>query len=83
MELVKKITILFPPHLYEHLVRVAARRGVSLGRLVREACELAYGLSSPEERLEAARELATLALPVDEPRVMKRQVQPEAERLLP
>lgn len=83
MELVKKTTILFPPDLYQHLVRVAQQRGLSVGRLVRDACESAYGIYSPEERVKAARELASMALPVDDPAAMKRESQPRAEELLP
>ena len=64
MELTKKTTILFSPALHEHLVKVALREGVSLGELVREACEARYGRRSPEERREAAAQIRALSLPV-------------------
>ncbi len=76
MGLVKKTTILFPPKLHRHLAQLAGRRGLSLGQLVREACEGKYGPTPVEERLAAARELAGLSLPVASPRVMKRQSVP-------
>ena len=71
MELSKKTTILFSPALHEHLAHLARRRGVSLGHLVREACEIQYGGVSPEDRMEAASELAALCLPVAAVEVMK------------
>jgi hypothetical protein len=83
MELTTKTTILFPPDLYQHLVREAKRRGVSLGQLVRSACEAQYGRVSREDRVEAARQLAALALPVDGVKKMKKESVPEADSLLP
>lgn len=76
MELSKKTTILFPPALHARLVRLAAWRGVSMGDLVRNACEQQYGQTSREERLRAVRDLGGLALPVDEPEVMAAQSVP-------
>lgn len=83
MELSKKTTILFPPDLHDQLVRLADRRGTSLGQLVREACEAQYGLVPPEERLEAVEELRHLSLPVASPDVMERESVPSADDLLP
>lgn len=54
-----------------------------LGELVRTACERQYGLGGSEERRQAARELATLALPVDTPARMKRESVPDPEALVP
>lgn len=67
MELSKKTTILFPRDLHDRLVRLAEARGVSLGALVREACEEYYGLSSHGDRL------AALELPVGTPEEMERE----------
>lgn len=83
MELEKKTTILFPAKLHLHLTRVAKKKGVSLGHLVRLACEDRYGKNGLEDRLKAVAELRALALPVDTPRAMKKQSVPAAEDLLP
>jgi predicted DNA-binding protein len=71
MELTKKTTILFPPRLHERLSALARQEGVSLGELVRRACEEQYGLYSVEARVEAVRDLGALYLPVSDPRRMK------------
>jgi len=83
MELSKKTTILFPPDLHAQLSRLAARSGVSLGELVREACEQQYGLTPRQERLELVKKLAALSLPVGSCREMKEESVPEPEELLP
>jgi hypothetical protein len=83
MELSKKTTILFSPELHRRLTRLAARRGVSLGELVREACEVRYGVLGSASRLEAVQVLATLDLPVGTPDEMKRESQPDPDALLP
>lgn len=62
MELEKKTTILFPPHLHAHLVRLARQRGVSLGLLVRQACESAYGPVAVEERIQAVERVTAMEL---------------------
>ncbi len=82
MELSKKRTILFPPDLHERLLRLAQQRETSLGSLVRRAVEKQYGLVSPEDRLEAVRELGELALPVGTPGEMKRESVPDPRDLL-
>jgi len=76
MTLVKKATILFPPDLHAHLVEVARQRGVSLGELVRSACEAQSGVASKEERLQAVERLRRLSLPVGTVKLMKRQSVP-------
>ena len=81
MELTKKTTILFSPELYEHLAAVARRRGVSLGELVRSACEVQYGFVDPQTRLEAVEELAALRLPVGSPAKLKAQSVPAPKKL--
>jgi hypothetical protein len=81
MELSKKTTILFPPPLHEHLVRVAAREGVSLGELVRKACEDAYGPVGGADRLEAAARIRALSLPVTSVAGMKAESVAAPKRL--
>lgn len=83
MDLTKKTTILFPPELHDRLARLAARNGMSLGELVRRACEKEYGLLSREERVQAVRHLAALGLPVADAQEMKRQSVPRARGLTP
>jgi hypothetical protein len=83
MELSKKTTILFSPEQHRRLSRLAARRGVSLGELVREACEARYGVGGGAARIDAVGALAALDLPVGEPAQMKRESQPDPADLLP
>lgn len=82
MELSKKTTILFPPDLHDRLERLARERGTSMGQLVRQACRESYGLVSPSERLEAARRLSELMLPVADPAEMKRESTVEPQDLM-
>lgn len=82
-KLTKKTTILLTPDLHERLTRLAERRDTSLGELVRTACERQYGFGGSEERQRAARELASLNLPVDTPARMKRESVPDPEPLVP
>jgi hypothetical protein len=81
MELTKKTTILFPPELHSHLAQVAQRQGVSLGQLVRSACERAYGRVSTEDRLKALAELVAMDLPVGTPAEMEAESIPAPEDL--
>ncbi len=83
MELTKKTTILFPPDLHSFLTSLAKRRGSSLGELVRSACENQYGFADPVRRLEAVSKLATLNLPIGNPRELKEQSVPSADELMP
>lgn len=83
MELTKKTTILFPEGFYKNLARVARGRQVSVGKLVRDACEQVYGISSWDEAAAAVEELATLGLPVGDPATMKRQSVPAPGDLMP
>jgi hypothetical protein len=83
MELSKKTTILFPPDLHRRLAHLAALRRMSLGDLVRRACEREYALASREERLAAVRELASLSLPIGTPEEMARESVPGPEELMP
>ena len=81
MELVKKTTILFTPGLHRHLTGLAAREGVSLGELVRRACEIQYGRRSRDERLEAVRAMGRMSLPVGTPARMKAESVPPPKAL--
>jgi hypothetical protein len=83
MELSKKTTILLTREMHLRLTELASSRGVSLGKLIREACRERYGLHDPEQRVSAARELAAMTLPVADPAAMKRESVPEPEDLLP
>ena len=83
MDLSKKTTILFPPDLHKHLMAEAARRGMSFGQLVREACETKYGHVSSEDRLAAVADMATMALPVADVRRMKEESVPSADEPTP
>jgi hypothetical protein len=83
MELSKKTTILFPPDLHKRLSRLADQKGISLGRLVRAACQKQYGLLPEGARLEAVRALGTFALPIAGCREMKEQSVPQPDVLLP
>lgn len=83
MDLSKKTTLLFPPDLFSHLTRLAQLQGVSLGELVRRACEERYGLVSQESRLAAVRELEAMSLPVCDPDQMERESVPAPVDLLP
>lgn len=71
MELDKKTTILLTPQLHAHLVRVAHQQGISLGELIRRACEQTYGLVDPTSRRAAIAALAILDLPISDPATMK------------
>ena len=83
MELSKKTTILFSPETHERLTDLAARRGKSLGELVREACVAQYGLVDADARLAAVAALSALSLPVGSPRDMKHESVPPANALMP
>jgi predicted DNA-binding ribbon-helix-helix protein len=82
MEPGKKTTVLLSSQLHDRLTKLARQKGVSMGQLVREACEQTYGLTSRERRLEAVRGLASLSLPVDDISRMKEQAVPSPVKLL-
>lgn len=48
-----------------------SQKGVSMGELIRSACEQQYGILSRDGRISAARALSMLSLPVASPRKMK------------
>ena len=82
-KLTKKTTILLQPDLHRRLTRLAVQRGTSLGELMRRACEKQYGIGGSKERIQAARAIAALELPVGAPAEMKRESQPHPDELLP
>ncbi len=71
MELTRKTTILMTPTQHDQMRAEAARRGKSVGQLIREACEQLYLKPPASERLAAIRELGELNLPVAEVAEMK------------
>ena len=83
MGLSKKTTVLFSPELHRRLTSLAARRRVSMGELVREACEAQYGVIGGDARRAAVGALASLDLPVASPEELKRESQPDPHTLLP
>ena len=83
MKLTKRTTILFSPALHDYLTILAKRRGISLGELVRTACENQYGFTNPTRRIEAVSKLAALNLPVGDPRELKELSVPSADNLMP
>jgi len=83
MEYSKKTTILFTPELHERLVQLARQKGLSLGQLVRSACEAQYGLLAAEDRLQAVSELGRLSLPVADTRTMKEESVLDSADILP
>ena len=72
----KKTTILLTDTLHERLSGLAARRGVSMGHLIREAVEARYGIVDAEARLAAVHALGALDLPVAEVATMKAESLP-------
>jgi len=83
MELSKKTTILLSPETHQYLTDLAARKGKSLGELVREACVAQYGLVHTDTRVAAVAALSALSLPVSSPRDMKLQSVPSPHSLMP
>lgn len=83
MELTKKTTILFPEPFYRNLVQMAASRGTSVGKLVRDACAKEYRIVANDDAAEAVQQLAEMSLPVSDVDTMKRESVPTAEELLP
>ena len=83
MGLSKKTTILLSPRLHSMLKGISKTRNLSIGELIRTACEKQYGLLAESEAFEAVDSLSSMALPVDTPDVMKREAVPRPEELLP
>jgi hypothetical protein len=81
MELSKRTTVQLSPELHARLTQLARELGVSVGALMRTACERQYGTGPASDRVDAVRQLAELALPVADPATMKRESVPEADPL--
>lgn len=64
MDLDHRTTILLPPHLHQRLHRIAARRGTSVGVLIREAIDEQFAAEDVQDRLDAVKALSELSLPV-------------------
>jgi hypothetical protein len=75
--------LLLPADLYSHLSWIARQRRVSVGELVRQACEAHYGIVSKESRMAAVRELEAMSLPVGDPEQLEKDSVPGPEDLLP
>jgi len=73
MEPSKKTTILFPRDLHRHLGQLAEQLDMSLGELVRRACEREYGRHELGSKRAAGQVLHSLELPVSTPEQMKRE----------
>jgi len=82
MELDRKTTILLSPRLHDRLSQLAARRGTSMGALIRAAVEAQYGLVDAETRTAALHALCELGLPVGSPSEMKQESVDPLEDLL-
>ena len=72
--LTRRIEILFPEDLAEHLRQIAAREGRSVGTLVRDAVAEKYAGPSRQQKLEAVERLYALQAPVDEWDKMEREI---------
>ena len=83
MELSHKTTILLSEELYQRLMKIAGGKHTSLGCVVREACQMQYGLVEPGQAEAAVRELSAMQLPVDDVARMKQQLAPAPGELLP
>lgn len=59
----ERTQVLLSPEQRRRLERIAARRGISLGAVIREAID-AYASPSPRNRLKALEELFALEAPV-------------------
>ena len=70
------LTFLLSPDLHARLTALGEQEGVSLGELVRRACERQYGLVAPTERLAAVTALEEMALPVGDVASMKQESEP-------
>ncbi len=82
MKLMKKTTIMLSPQQHALLTQLAKQRGVSLGRIIRKACEAQYGIASPETRLQAVQALGELELPVADVATMKEEAIPTSKGTL-
>ena len=74
MPLSERTQVLLSPELRKRVERVAARRGVSVGAVIREAIE-AYTAPRTRTRGEALQALFQLEAPVDDWETMKAEIE--------
>ena len=73
-QLTRRIEVLFPQDLAEHLRQIAEREGRSVGTLVRDAVAEKYAIPSQSEKLNAVENLYALQAPVGEWNEMEREI---------
>jgi len=72
--LTKKTQILFSEEQLELLKKIAGEKGTSMGALIREAVEKVYLKGIKYQRLEIAKRLINMQLPVDEWEKMEEEI---------
>ena len=72
--LTKRIEILFPEDLAEHLKRIAEREGCSVGTLIREAVSEKYAASPRQEKIKAVERLYALQAPAGKREDMEEEI---------
>jgi len=72
--LTKKTQILFSEEQLELLKKIAKEKGTSMGALIREAVEKVYLKEIKYQRLEIAKRLINMQLPVDEWEKMEKEI---------
>jgi hypothetical protein len=69
----ERISLTLSPEIWVRTKRVAAQRGTSASALVAEALEALLAQAQSEVRLEAARAIAQMDLPVASPEQLERE----------
>ncbi len=70
----KKTTLLFEEDVYRKLKEKAKREKVSIGRLVREAVAICYGIKNKEDKLQALEALKSLDLAIADPEIIENEI---------